>query len=114
MNWKPYIEEALKTQQTHNLADVEQMIEDGYAKLWIGERSAAVTEIIQYPRLKSLHLWLCGGDMQEITEEMLPKAEEYARQQGCSRLTTGGRKGWDKVMSKHGFAPVASICAKDI
>jgi len=114
MTWRIWISQALSTQDTHALEDVEKMIEDGYAKLWEGEHSAAVTEIIQYPRLKSLHLWLCGGDMEEITEVMLPKAEKYAREQGCTKLTTGGRKGWDRVMSKHGFTPVASICAKDI
>lgn len=114
MTWKVHIAKALEHQQTHDLADVEAMIDSGEAQLWLGDRSAAVTEIIVYPRLKVLHLWLCGGDLAEIVETMLPRAEKWAKAKGCSRLTTGGRKGWDRVMSKHGFAPIASVCAKDI
>lgn len=90
------------------------MVNEGLAQLWTGEKSAAVTEIIAYPRQKVLHLWLCGGDLREITEEMLPKAEDFARKEGCTRLTTAGRIGWDRVMKTHGFAPIASVCAKDL
>ena len=113
MTWQELIEPALY-QGTHTIGDVEAMIEDGYAKLWLGENSAAVTEIIIYPKCRVLHLWLCGGDMDEITEQMLPMAEKYAIEQGCTRMTTGGRKGWDRVMSKHGFTPIASVCAKEL
>lgn len=114
MTWQDHISEALTYQNTHTLDDVLAMIEAKDAQLWLGENSAAVTEIIQYPRAKALHLWLCGGDMKEITDQMLPKAEAFARAEGCTKLTTGGRKGWDRVMSRHGFTPVASICAKDL
>lgn len=114
MRWQDQIQRALEHQGTHTIEDVERMIHDREAQLWLGENSAAVTEIIQYPRAKALHLWLCGGDLKEITELMLPKAEAFARAEGCTKLTTGGRKGWDRVMSKHGFAPVASVCAKEL
>jgi hypothetical protein len=114
MTWQEHIKPALEYQNTHLIEDVERMIENGEAMLWLGENSAAVTEIIRYPRAKSLHLWLCGGDMNEITEQMLPQAEAFARAEGCTKMTTGGRKGWDRVMSKHGFTPVASICAKEL
>lgn len=114
MRWQDLIEEALAYQATHTIEDVESMVAEGDAQLWLGERSAAVSEIICFPRAKVLHLWLCAGDMEEITEIMLPKAEAFAVAEGCSRLTTAGRKGWDRVMSRHGFTPVASVCAKDI
>lgn len=114
MRWQDHISAALEYQSTHTIEDVEQMVANREAQLWLGENSAAVTEIIQFPRAKALHLWLCGGDLKEITEMMLPKAEAFAKAEGCTKLTTGGRKGWDRVMSKHGFSPVASICAKDL
>lgn len=114
MRWQDHIFPALEYQATHTLADVERMVENREAQLWTGENSAAVTEIIQYPQIRVLHLWLCGGDMDEITNQMLPRAEAFARSEGCSRMTTAGRKGWDRVMSKHGFSPVASVCAKDL
>lgn len=114
MTWKDHIKRALSYQATHSIEDVEKMVEEGYAQLWLGEKSAAVTEIVDFPQCRTLHLWLCGGDLREITEVMLPKAEEYARKQGCNRLTTAGRIGWDRVMNRHGFTPIASVCAKDL
>lgn len=114
MKWQDQIQRALATQATHGIEDVERMIEEGYAQLWEGEKSAAVTEIIDFPLCRTLHLWLCGGDLREITEDMLPKAEAFARKEGCTRLTTAGRIGWDRVMNKHGFTPIGSICAKDL
>lgn len=114
MKWQEHIKRALAYQATHDIEDVERMVADGEAQLWLGEKSSAVTEIVAFPRVKVLHLWLCGGDLREITEVMLPKAEAFAREQGCNRLTTAGRIGWDRVMSRHGFTPAASICAKDL
>lgn len=112
--WKDHIAEALKYQSTHTLADVEHMINEGFAVLWIGENSAAVTEVIQQPRQKDLSLWLCGGNLEEICEVMLPKAEEWAKRNGCTRLLTSGRPGWNRVMKKYGYTPVANVCAKEI
>lgn len=114
MRWQDHIKRALSFQATHSIEDVEAMVADGDAQLWQGEKSAAVTEIVNFPQAKVLHLWLCGGDLREITEVMLPKAEAFARAEGCNRLTTAGRIGWDRVMNKHGFTPVASVCAKDL
>lgn len=114
MRWQDHIERALAYQATHTIEDVERMIADGEAQLWLGEKSAAVTEIIVFPRMKTLHLWLCGGDLREITEVMLPKAQSFAEKEGCTRLTTAGRIGWDRVMKRHGFTSVASVCAKDL
>lgn len=112
MRWQDHIERALKTQRTHLIEDVEAMVASGEAMLWEGKKSAAVTEVISFPRSKVMHLWLCGGDLREIVEDMLPKAEAYAASIGCDRLTTAGRVGWDRVMKTHGYTPCASICEK--
>lgn len=114
MRWQDYIEPALAYQSTHTIEDVERMVEDGLVKVWLGENSAAVTEIITQPRQKDLSLWLCGGDLEEICTGMLPLAEEWAKAEGCTRLLTSGRSGWDRVMKKHGYEPIAHICAKVI
>ena len=114
MSWGKHIQRALDRAGTHDLSDVEGMIARGEAQLWLGERSAAVTEIVVYPKHSVLNLWLCGGDLREIVEDMLPKAEEFAKAKGCKKMRTGGRKGWDRVMSGHGFSTVASICEKEL
>lgn len=114
MKWQDQIQRALATQGTHAIEDIEKMVADGDVQLWVGLKSAAITEVVNYPLRRDLHLWLCGGDLREITEDMLPKAEAFARKEGCTRLTTAGRIGWDRVMNKHGFTPIASVCAKDL
>lgn len=112
MRWQDYIIPALSYQATHTIEDVEALVESGLAQLWLGERSAAVTEIIEQPRSKDFSLWLCGGDLEEICEEMLPKAEEWAKAEGCTRFLTSGRPGWDRVMKKYGYTPIGNVCAK--
>lgn len=114
MTWQEHIKPALERVGTHAIEDVEKQIDDGEAMLWLGENSAAVTEILRYPRAKVFHVWLAGGDMDEITNQMLPKAEAFARVEGCTKMTMGGRNGWNRVMVKHGFTPLASVCAKEL
>lgn len=112
MRWQDHIARALARQATHTIEDVEDMIASGMAQLWTGDKSAAVTEIIQQPLSRDFSLWLCGGDLEEICEDMLPRAEKWAKGQGCTRVLTSGRPGWDRVMKNYGYAPVANICAK--
>lgn len=114
MRWQDHIERALSKQATHTLADVEAMLARGEAQLWEGEKSAAVTEVIEQPRQKDFSLWLCGGDMEEICEIMLPKAAKWAKENGCTRMLTSGRPGWDRVMKRYGFEPIGHICAREL
>jgi hypothetical protein len=82
---------------THTEDDVLVMLLAGKAKLWAGEKCAVVTEFVTYPQLKALNIWMVGGDLQEILnmedEQIIP----FAKENGCTRLTGGGRKGWSKI-----------------
>jgi hypothetical protein len=86
---------------THLLVDVWKAIEDGLMQFWPGERSVVVTEVTVYPRMKVVGLFLAGGDLSEILEDMLPCIERWAVAHGASRITGAGRKGWAKVMSDY-------------
>lgn len=101
---------------THSLDDVKAMICDPAesARFWIGREAAAVTEIRSYPNAKVFHIWLCGGDLAELTEEMLPIVEHWAIEQGCQMGTIIGRDGWRKIMPDYGYAPVATMFLKDL
>jgi hypothetical protein len=110
----PWIEAALEhAHGSHNLDDVYEMVMDGECQFWPGKRSASVTQIQVFPRLKRMHMWLCGGDMTEILD-MLPSAEAYGAARGCTQFTTAGRPGWDKVMRPHGYEPAYRVCMKEI
>lgn len=83
---------------THSIDDVLTMIHDRRAELWCGAGSAVVTELVDYPQLKALRVWLVAGDINEI-RSMEPKVTEFARQHGAKRLEIGGgRPGWERVL----------------
>ena len=74
------------------------------AQLWMHEASAAVTEIVSYPRLRACRVWLAAGDLEGI-KEIERQVEGWARQNGCARLEIIGRKGWLKKL-RHADARV--------
>jgi hypothetical protein len=101
-----HIEAALEySGGTHVYEDVEAAILSGRMQLWPGSKSMAVTEIVEYPRKRVLNCFLAAGDMDEIVD-MISSAAAWGRAQGCESLTLSGRKGWERVLSPHGFKPV--------
>lgn len=111
----PWIENALAyALGTHTIDDVWDMVQRGDAVFWPGKKSAVVTEFHEFPRLKSLHFWLCGGDLKELVRDMRPCIEAWGAAQGATRFTTAGRDGWQRAMSPYGYTPQWHICAKDL
>ena len=96
---------------THTLDDVCVAVFAGEARLWVGRRSAAVTQIETFPRCWALTVWLAGGDLGELRDEMLPQAEVAARAQGCRFVAVTGRAGWARAL---GYRPVHWTCAKEM
>lgn len=65
----PYIEEALAHGGgSHSIEDVFRQVMTGQCHLWLGERSAAVTEWVRRPQKTELNIWLAGGDLSEMRE----------------------------------------------
>lgn len=92
------IERALKRNHgTHLVSDIYDGIKGGLYQFWPGQNSAIVTEFIQYPRKKSLNIFLVAGDLQEVLQ-MKPFVEDWAKQQGCDFVQSLARKGWARVM----------------
>jgi len=77
---------------THDFEDVVQMVEDHRLQLWPAKDSVVLTEIIDYPRLKNLHYFLAGGDLDELSK-MRPLIESWGKTIGCTRVTLAGRRG---------------------
>lgn len=112
---RTWIEAALEySQGTHQFVDIAAGILSGRYQLWAGEKAAVVTEIIVYPRLKDLHYFLAGGDLDEL-KKMRPHIEEWGVKQGCSRVSLAGRPGWSKTFLKdEGYEPAWFILKKDL
>ena len=99
---------------THNFDDVAEMVEQNRLQLWPAKDSVVLTEIVVYPRLKNLHYFLAGGDLDELSR-MRPLIESWGKSIGCTRVTLEGRRGWAKTFLKdEGYSPQWSVMAKEL
>ena len=99
---------------SHSVEDIADGIEKGHFQFWPAERSVIVTEIIVYPRLKDLHFFLAGGDLDEL-RLMQPIIESWGKSEGCSRVSLAGRKGWERsFLRDRGYEPKWFVLSKDL
>jgi len=99
---------------THGIEDIAEGLEAGKFQLWPAENSVIVTQINVYPRLKNLHFFLAGGDLDEI-RLMHPLIEQWGKSMGCTRVSLAGRQGWAKTFLKdEGYTPKWFVLSKDL
>jgi len=99
---------------THHFDDVVEMVRDSRLQVWPATESIVLTEIIVYPRLKNLHYFLAGGDLDELSR-MRPIIESWGKSVGCTRVTLAGRRGWSKTfLQNEGYRPQWSVLAKEL
>jgi hypothetical protein len=99
---------------THHFEDVLDMVKDSRLQVWPATESIVLTEIIVYPRLKNLHYFLAGGDLDELSR-MRPIIESWGKSVGCTRVTLAGRRGWSKTfLQDEGYRPQWSVLAKEL
>ena len=114
---RPLLEEALRhCGGTHELEDVLKAIAEGRLQLWLGERSAGVSEILTFPRKRVLNLFLAGGDLGEM-KTLRAGVEAFARGHACQgvmfsgRLTDAARRasGWSRAWPAYAATHI-SLC----
>ena len=84
-----------------NLDWLLQKIKVADFQLWRGEKSAIVTNVADAGNGKHLVWLFAGGDLQEITNEMKPHIEDWAKSIGCKRASMTARFGWSKVLTDY-------------
>ena len=99
------LEPALEYDNTHNMQDVADCIDSCTMQLWPGTNSAVVTQVQNFPRMKVLHIFLAGGNLEEL-ETLTPHIQKFAEYMGCQKITLTGRKGWSRTfVSKFNMKP---------
>lgn len=100
---RQWIEDALEySGGTHEFEDIVAGIHRGAFQFWPAPKGAAITEIIEFPKKRVLHVFLAGGELDQIVD-MDESAGKFAKAAGCSAMTIAGRKGWEKVLKKNGW-----------
>lgn len=83
----------------------------GLMRLWVagskkdgGEvviEAVAVTEILQFPRMKAFGIVICTGQDRQRWVSHLRTMEAWAKEQGCGMSRPITRKGWAKDLSDY-------------
>lgn len=92
---------------THNFErDILPRVLDGRAQYWADRRGAGaiVTEIVPYPLVRTLNLWLFAGELNACLS-LLPEIEAWARREGCGMVQGVGRSGFARVLAPYGAKP---------
>ena len=112
---RPFVEPALKyAGDTHTWDDIANGVLNNRFQLWPAEDSAIVTEVIVYPQLKDLHFFLVGGNMDTL-KRMRPAIEKWGAENGCTRVSCAGRKGWARSFLKdEGYKETWVVLSKDL
>ena len=116
MRCRRWIEDALEYAglvETHTFTDICKGVLNGNLHLWHGDNGCAVTEFVVYPRSKCLHVFLAGGDMQQILD-FEESAATWGKAYGCTQMTIAGRKGWSKVLGNRGWTEVHTVMGREI
>lgn len=110
----PYFEAALAyTKGTHTIDDIWEGVVAGRYHFWPGEKSGIITDIEIYPQRRVMHIFLAGGDLEELLE-MEKSIEEFAKTIGCNSLSISGRRGWLRVFKTDGWEEICTTIAKEL
>jgi hypothetical protein len=110
---RPFLEAALEHQSDIHIAGVENDLMFRDAQLWVGQRSAAVTCVEAWPLRRCFHIFLAGGDLQELLG-ILDGAMPWARAMGCTAVTVRGRKGWARALESRGYGVTGIALEKEL
>jgi len=100
---RPWLESALALSGgTHLFQDVVECVKLGTMQFWNAPKGCMVTEILEYPQKKVFHIFLAGGDLDQI-KDFSDSAIYFAKLNGCSAMTLAGRRGWVKALGDLGW-----------
>ena len=87
---------------SHTFQNIVDSVQQEVMQFWPMEKSCLVTEVINYPNIKCLHLFLAGGDLQEI--KSIDSTLEFLCQEiGADYISLSGRRGWIKALADIGY-----------
>lgn len=96
------IRAAVERTELSNFADIEADVLTGMQLVWLAwdgrEIMAAATTQLVKPRDKVCVLTACSGYDRDKWLPLFEQIEQYAKNEGCTRMRIYGRKGWERVL----------------
>ena len=96
-----------------SLEQLELEINEGRAQVWPLPNAAVVTQVAEQFGRRILRVWLAGGDLHEL-RRCAHFLDDIAEMHHCSRIEVDGRRGWKRVLQKHGFQEMRITLVKDL
>lgn len=94
----PWLEAALKrSDEGRTLEEAKTQVTADTAQFWPFVDCAFVTEVLETPEGRCLHIWLGGGSIRGMLRRQETLAA-WGRAAGCNHATINGRKGWARVL----------------
>ncbi len=111
---RPVIEHALPyAHRTHEFDDIVSIVLTGKVRMWTTPGSFLIVERVAYPRKVHYHIFLAGGDLDEL-RGLHDEVTAAAKADGADALTLTGRHGWVKALAKWGWRPVYTTMMREI
>lgn len=112
--YRKMIQEALShSGNSHTFQNIVDSVEKQSMQFWPMEKSCLVTEFISYPKFKTLHIFLAGGDLDEI-KSIDPTLQMLCREVGAKYISLSGRRGWVKALADLDYELSHVTMAKEI
>ncbi len=72
--------------------------------LIVGDKAAIVFSVELYPTgATDIHGQLAAGDLDEIADLLIPRAEQWGRRIGCAGAIVSSRPGWARRLKASGY-----------
>lgn len=107
------IKKALARDGAHTWEHVCDLLQVGGAQIFWNDHGAWITEIVQTPLSKWLHVWIVAGEMPGVMD-LQDRVLDFARQQGCHHVTATARFGWKKHLTTYGWRKHAMVITHDV
>ena len=93
-------------ERLYPLAYVDALVASGLAQMICSGDSIILFKRKGYPSgMCDVHGLVAAGDMGRIANELIPLAEQWGRQQGCTGASIASRPGWARTLKSQGYEP---------
>lgn len=83
---------------------LDQRVFEGRATVFRSAHAAIVVELRRYPGgAMDVHGLIAAGNKAEIVNELIPRAEEWGRENGCVAGVVESRPAWAKALKSSGY-----------